>query len=63
MTWLLARGGKTGGVEPRLYGQPGSLCNRADVGIGPYGVIAGNVTHRAVDAEGIPAAPGQRGSA
>ena len=36
----------------------GNYCNRADVvGIGPYGMMTGNVTRRAVDASAIPAAP------
>ena len=29
----------------------------------PYGMMAGNITPPTVDAEGIPAAPGQRGPA
>ena len=38
---------------------------RADVGIGPYGwgMEYSGFPARAVDAEGVPAAPGQRGPA
>ena len=56
---------RRGGALPRqratARGAPtenrGNYCNRADVGIGPYGMMTGNVTRRAVDASAIPAAP------